>query len=184
MKPSALRRSARRAANAGTIASSNGSRRSAEAAQERAPRQGSFRDDHDLSPHLKRRALRRCRERTARSDSRRAPRRARCAHRRHVVGLDAAAERVGQELLGQRCDERSDDEQHRAEPSRPLNAVPSAVRRRRRSARRLVDRAPAADRVEVLEREAERIHQRVARRARRVRAVLLRAARASTASSP
>ena len=49
------------------------------------------------------------------------------------------------------------------------------------AAARLVDRAPDADGVEVLEREAERVHQRVAARAARIARDAPRAARGSSA---
>ena len=81
--------------------------RDPEAAKKGAPRQMLLRDDHDCSrsPHLEWRAS------DDAGDQRRPPVVARRglagdrSHRRSVVVLDAAAERVGQELLGHGLDE-------------------------------------------------------------------------------
>ena len=96
--------------------------------------------------------------------------------RRHVVGLDAPADRVGHQLFGHGPDELA--------PARPQHEIAQAARavdRRGRRAARPSSRpacppsivAPPADRVELLEREPQRIHHGVAARARRILPVLL-----------
>ena len=77
--------------------------------------------------------------------------------------LDAAAERVGHQLLGHRADEQLRPVENRlAQRDDAVNgrAVGQLSRRVDRTAGFL--RAPRADRVEVLEREADRIHHLVA----------------------
>ena len=88
--------------------------------------------------------------------------------------LEPAAERVGQQLLGHRADEhvgRSSSACRSA--TTPSTCVPSSSSPDASIGAARVARPPRADRVEVLEREPDRIHQLVAARAHRVRAVLL-----------
>ncbi len=96
------------------------------------------------------------------------------ADRRHVVVLEAAAQRIGQQLLGQRVHEALGPRgQRRAQlgDAVELAAVGQRAGRVDR-VERLVDDPPLAGRVEVLEREAGRVDHRVAGGAGRVVAVL------------
>ena len=118
---------------------------------------------------------RRCHERATTTDSRRPRRRARSCARPADRTPRAAAESIAQQLFGHRRDELlASGQQDRAQAGRALEAA--AVDQRARGVDRAVafgGRPPAAHRVEVLQREPERIHRRVAARARRVAAVLL-----------
>ena len=98
------------------------------------------------------------------------------AHDGHVVVAEPAAERVHQQLARQRPHEHLGLPQDRL-PQRDdtvdLGAIDKLSRRVDR--RPFVSRAPGADRVEILERQSQRIHQLVAARARRACPVLLEA---------
>ena len=96
------------------------------------------------------------------------------ADRRHVVVLDRPAERVGHQALGEAQKNRVRVlQQRRTQIRRTVDgrAVVHHARSDRRHA--AVLDAPLARRIEVLEREAERIDHPVARVARRVGAMLL-----------
>ena len=96
------------------------------------------------------------------------------AQRRHIVGLDTTAERVGHEVLGEGHQEGVFVLEQRAAQAGGafhLGAVVELPRRVDRDAV-VLDPQPADD-VEVLEREAERIDHAMTRDARRIRAVLL-----------
>ena len=96
------------------------------------------------------------------------------AHGRHVVVLEAAAQRVGHELLGRRLHEPIGVLQQRVaqvDHAVDLGAVDEPCASRRSVAMLLG--APAADRVEVLHREADGVHDLVAARAERPRGVQL-----------
>ena len=81
--------------------------------------------------------------RAPRSGSRRAPRRRRiCADRRRVVVVDAAAERIGQQLLGERADEHLRPREQRL-PQAGHAVEGLAVRQ----AARRVERRPSSPRV-------------------------------------
>ncbi len=96
------------------------------------------------------------------------------ANSRRVVILEPAAERVGHQLLRERRHEQLGPIQHglakadgaveRAAVGQPAGCVDRPAR--------LTLRAPASDRVEVLRRQAHRIHQLMAARAHGVRAML------------
>ncbi len=96
------------------------------------------------------------------------------AHRRTIVVIEPAAERVGQQLFGHRAREPIGRiEQQRAQARQPVDR--GAAHRAAAGVHRLprfVDGPPAANRVEVLEREAERIDHRVAAAAHRIAAML------------
>ena len=90
-------------------------------------------------------------------------------------GLERAAERVSHEFLGQSLHELLGPREQRARAARPgpVTGVPSTSTPDASigaPASRSIG-APAADRVEILEREAERVDDAVARVARRIRAV-------------
>ena len=103
-------------------------------------------------------------------------RRLRFAHNfsngRAVVVFDAAAQRKGQKFFGQRADEDLRPLQQAFLEPRDAGEL-AAIRKTARSIDRFAffERSPAADRVEVLQREADRIHQVVAARAGDVGAV-------------
>ena len=98
------------------------------------------------------------------------------AHERHVVILDAVAQGVRQQHLGHvprehvRVPQDRLPQRGRAVDRRAVGQVATPGRLSRR-----YHRPPAADAVEVLEGEADRVHELVAARARRILAVLLHA---------
>ena len=87
---------------------------------------------------------------------------------RRIVVLDAASQRVGQQLFGEGADEQFRPAQQRRFESVDIREPAAVGKPAGRVDRRPgFDRSPAADRVELLERQAERIHQVVARGADR-----------------
>ena len=152
--------------------------RGAQAAQDGAPRHRLPGDDHDSAPpHLEW-----CARDDADDDRRPAEAVARRladdpAQRRPVVVLDAAAERVRHQPLGDGADELLRSARPTSTDAQPVEAFERLAvgQRSGRVDRRvaLVARAQRPDGVELLEREAERIHLRMARRARRILPVLL-----------
>ncbi len=95
-------------------------------------------------------------------------------HRAAVVALEAAAERIRQHLLGQRARElRHHPAEHFAHLRRRLERLPRRQRTARVDREAAVHLPPLADRVVVLEPEAERIHAGVTGGANRIRPVLL-----------
>ncbi len=118
----------------------------------------------------------RCPSQSTRSGSCRVPRHARSSHHRHVVRLDAAAQRVGQQLLGKGLHELFGAPQERGAQvhrARERRCRPRACPTDRWRCPRSGPCAPGAHGVEVLEREAQRIHDAVAGVARRLGPVLL-----------
>ena len=100
----------------------------------------------------------------------------RCVRTAGMSRLEAAAERVGHQLLGQRLRRTFSGRASSAcrSATAPSTFVPSKSSSEASiGVRRSPACASAPTRVEVLEREAERIHQLVARRTGRIRAVLL-----------
>ena len=141
----------------------------------------------ELAPSSsERRALRRFPARASRTGSSACRRRAQSRGRPACRVFDATAERVGQQLLGQRARRTSPAASTGlAEATGPSTVVPSASWPDASTAPPSFLRPPLADAVEVLEREAERIHHAVAARARRVLAVLLQPlAHATSAPRP
>src|SRR5262245_15453675 len=83
--------------------------------------------------------------------------------------IEAAADGVRQQLAAERANEVLLVADHELPETRHTLESRAVGKRRRRVDRRVVaDRPPFAERVEVLEREAERIHPLMTRRARRV----------------
>ena len=105
-------------------------------------------------------------------------------HGRPIVVLEPPAERVGQQLLGERGRELIGSlQQQRAKAREALDR--RAAHRRADRIDRLagfVDRAPAADGVEVLQRKARRIDHGVAAGAHRIACGAAPAARGSSAA--
>ena len=98
------------------------------------------------------------------------------ADHRHVGRRQAAADRIGQQLLGHRAHERL-RVAHEGVPERDDAVKPGAVGQLSRRVDRIAERpavlhAPRANRVEVLEREPDGIHDAVTRRTRRAGAML------------
>src|SRR5580765_3123020 len=98
------------------------------------------------------------------------------AYRRRIVVLDAAAERVDQQLLREGGHHRIGlTEQPAAQTGGAVELRPVWQRGRHIDRLVVLGGPPLSRRVEILEGEAERIHARVATRARRIGAVLLHA---------
>ena len=121
-------------------------------AQERPPRQRLLRDDHRDCPHLKRRALDDSEDDRREAVVLRARVADDLADGRRVVVLDAAAEREGQQLLGERADEQLRTLQQRR--FEPVDAVELAA---------VGQAAGRVDRLAVLERRASGRRRRSSR---------------------
>ena len=102
------------------------------------------------------------------------------ANRRHVVVLERAAGRVGQQFFGHGADEHVRSAQQRISQTRRTVEL-GAVHKLSGGVDRLaaVGGAPGPDQIEVVERESDRIHDFVARRAGWILAMLFHALRAA-----